>query len=115
MIQIIINLNKITKLQVFITFIDDYYVSTKDFVSQITCMSRHMDHVELTKDNLSNITILNILVHQQPLIFAKATSFQLHKVPVLHSRNKNHLVKEVVHVLLSLHKELFHGHLVSIW
>jgi hypothetical protein len=49
-----------------------------------------------TKDNLVDVIVINVLVNQQPLTFAKATSFQIHQVSVLHPRDEDNFVREFI-------------------
>ena len=43
--------------------------------------------MQVTKQELLQVAIFHILVHQEPLVFPNAAPFQFHKVPVLDSSN----------------------------
>jgi hypothetical protein len=68
----------------------------------------------ITKKNLFDIRIVHVLINQQPLVFTKATSFQIHQISVLHARDQDNFVREFIKTSCCLHMKLLHGHHVSI-
>jgi hypothetical protein len=69
----------------------------------------YLEKNQLTKKNLVNIVVIHILVNQQPLVFTKAATFQIHKVSMFHSSDQDNFVQKFVYTLCILHKQLLHS------